>query len=201
MVTLQQVLDADPSQYLKASTAWNELADGLDTGADAMMPRLTRLTEAWQEGPASAAGLTRYDTLRKELVGHYPALVGMSQQLSRFGEALQRLRNHALDLVDRGKAVGIVRDSAGAWVVTKDQQSPVQADNLRKIRDEEHDIVRAAQDLDDDVRAEGPHPGEGHRPEAGRGVVEQPDPAGAAVPADAVPRADRRARRGAVRGA
>ena len=151
MVTLQEVLDADPSAYLRASTAWNELADGLDTSADAMMPRLTRLAEAWSDGPASAAGLTRYDNLRKEFVGHYPALVGMSQQLSRFGEALMRLRNQALDLVDRGKAVGIVRDSAGGWVVTKDQDSQVQADNLRRIRDEEVDIVRAAEDLDGDV--------------------------------------------------
>ncbi len=151
MVTLQQVLDADPSAYLRASTAWNELADGLDTSADAMVPRLTRLTEAWEDSVASAAGLTRYDNLRKELVGHNPALVGMSQQLSRFGEALSRLRNQALDLVDRGTAVGIVRDSAGAWTVTKDEQSPVQVDNLRKIRAEEHDIVRAAKDLDDDV--------------------------------------------------
>lgn len=151
MVTLQHVLDTDPSEYLRASTAWNELADGLDTSADAMMPRLARLAEAWEEGPASAAGLTRYDNLRRELVGHYPALVGMSQQLSRFGEALRRLRNHALDLVDRGHAVGIVRDSTGAWVVTKDQQSPEQVDNLRRIRAEEHDIVRAAKDLDADV--------------------------------------------------
>jgi hypothetical protein len=151
MVTLQQVLDAEPDRYLRASVAWNELADGLDAGADAMMPKLARLTEAWEEGPASAAGLTRYDNLRKELAGHYPALVGMSQQLSRFGEALRRLRNQTLDLVDRGRAVGITRDSAGAWVVTKDPQSPVQVENLRKIRAEEDDIVRAAQDLDGDV--------------------------------------------------
>lgn len=151
MVTLQQVLDVDPSEYLRASVAWNEFADGLDTSGDEMTPRLAQLAEAWEEGPASAAGLLRYDNLRKELVGHYPALVSMSQQLSRFGQALLRLRNQALDLIDRGRAVGIVRDNAGGWIVIKDKESPVQADNLRKIRDEENDIVRAADDLDDDV--------------------------------------------------
>lgn len=174
-VTLQHVLDADPSEFLRASTEWNDFADGLDATADAMAPRLTQLSEAWEEGPASAAGLTRYDTLRRELAGHYPALVGMSQQLSRFGEALQRLRGQALDLVDRGKAVGIVRDSAGGWAVTKDEQSPVQVDNLRKIRDEERDIVRAAQDLDDDVARQM------------RTLVPSPPGTTASVPRDSIP--------------
>ncbi|MDG4791222.1 alpha/beta hydrolase [Micromonospora sp. WMMD1102] len=116
VLTLADLLAADPASFAVAAATWEQLTRDLDDVAEELVHQTRALEYAWPHGSGSEAAYTAAATLRSEVSNAYPPARRIHQALSRHADGMRGYAGQAREIVAAARRAGYAVDGTTGLV-------------------------------------------------------------------------------------